>query len=348
MASAFAAVLQKGLCATHEIINQLSEIQSLKERTLDPELLTSFPSLLLTTDMLLINGRRKLTDLRTEPHPKGSFGTCYVSQSAKNVYKHIVLDESDLREVLVEIYIQTVLAHNSVYICKPLRVYRSMDVVRHSRRLAPSTTTTPSLFVEMEYIPYSFSDYMHQLRIANRVGAKLETEDISLLFVYLATVLDILWTKYAFIHGDLHVRNIMFSHYGKIKLIDFGFSSLSHEGRVYNADMTYPPTKSYDILMFLCSFMSEAKYYCTPAAVEWCKSLFNMQDGRNLYTIMETVAEAKGKPVFHMAYYSQLVKYKFLKKVPSHLVDYDEFIRRVSSPPRISVCGRMLRWAFGS
>jgi len=250
---------------------------------------------------------------------KGSNSVIYTNEEANFVFKEIQFNIADpveleqkVREVFLELFIQTVLSTDTNYgnnICKAMMCYRSENTYTISGEF--------NLYIQMEYLPESLNQYM--LRI--KVGDKAQIADMRPLFRTVCTIMKYFQTTYMFSHNDLHINNIMFSENDTLKLIDFGMSSIFYNNIHYAVEPNnifkqpleprelpiYTTSKieqSYDMLIFFASFLS-----CNKTNVygdelySFVRDIFLTESGLNLYTYWEAkLTKEPAIPVFHRMY----------------------------------------------
>jgi hypothetical protein len=242
---------------------------------------------------------------------KGTYGKIYRSDNPLYVYKEIVFDYEDpidiefnVREVFLELFIQTVLANDPLYgrhICKIYTLYRSENSYKLPRPF--------SLFIKMEFLTIHICNHLFQYT------KSLSLQTITPFFVALCTILDGLEKRYKFRHRDLHTYNVMV-HEQEIKLIDCNFSRIEYEGITYSLEQNVivkqtdttvlktvqlqPQYVSHDMLIFLASFLQNcSNNLATDKDRTFLRSLFRTNNGTNLYEYWQK--ETK-RDVFHMFY----------------------------------------------
>jgi len=177
---------------------------------------------------------------------KGGYGIIFGSTTGKNnVYKQFTFKKDDglgllgfedkLRDMYIETFIQTVLASVpdvGQYVCMPKKMYRSATLrgleTDRSARLGYKTPNKIVVYLVMEPLQYTFESLL-----VNKYSRHIDTKWFGPLMFELGYTLSVLKDRYGFNHGDLHANNIMFDATGKLKLIDFGFSCLTINGRVF-------------------------------------------------------------------------------------------------------------------
>lgn len=176
-------------------------------------------------------------------YPKGEFGMVKFNKSRRPfVYKYIDISKSltneiALREFLKEALIQTILQVDPVagpFICKLDTIYYDAD--------------KQALILKMENLDKSASDLFS--KFIKRLYKDPNDMKRILLKIYgpILEILPSLRETYAFVHGDLHSKNIMLKDDVieikgrnlvinedklKPKLIDFGLSKLVFNGKLY-------------------------------------------------------------------------------------------------------------------
>jgi serine/threonine protein kinase len=136
--------------------------------------------------------------------------------------------KSLFREVIVQTLLQRDRTHGQ-HICKLLNVYRS----------------GPSILLQME--PLHMTKYHMLLKLIGEkegeytiVERNRHSEIAKQIIIETFTIVKYFHEKYGFVHWDLHLKNIMNSADGTIKLIDFGLSLViidgAQIGRLYEAN----------------------------------------------------------------------------------------------------------------
>jgi serine/threonine protein kinase len=288
-------------------------------------------------ELVVVSGRSVENSLKAGKIGAGTYGTCFISSDDKRVYKRIVISsenskdkeniiEQKTRGVLVETFIQTILANDDEvgkYICKPNRLYRHSSVKRTNTRSATARGSLGEdimLFIQMEPVKYKFDDYIKKL--VNTHERPLNIKDLAPLFMSLGKTLNILKKRYNYVHVDLHTGNVMVSEDGTLKLIDFGMSCLEYEGKRYR-DVKYDERKkeecfSYDLLIFLCSFLQFNAEDIDIATYYLFKTMLNYTiDGvqYNLYDVFFNKRNSRGEPAFWSAYSWEIQRDSKLKKI---------------------------------
>ena len=227
---------------------------------------------------------------------EGSFGTVFFSATTHIVYKEISIDLVDvkpknkvavtvkfLRQFFTEAWIQTILTleanaeTGTKGVCKLLGIFRGDDV-RHAS-LTPEKCEGPyTFFVVMEKMDDAFAPYL-TLQVG---GGLIPAPFLVSPLCEVAETLTHLRGKYGFAHRDLHAGNIMVSK-GQIKLIDFGNSCITLEGKTYSLpfegleDMYYVTKAdcvSFDMHLLLASILG--KFKLTRHAISFLKWLMGV------------------------------------------------------------------------
>lgn len=368
MERAFGEILGiKDITRVRAIIERLDATQQIRNSSAGLKYVLDFlpqlPSIRIEEHSVFM-GTRKMNVLKRKPLGQGTYGTVYVSKDGTNVYKKIVIkndtDESmeeDLRSVLIELFIQTLLSLDpeiGKHICKPVHLFRSESTVRRSSRLNASNNSEIVLYIQMEPIKYSFRTYLKSIKD----DTHLNWTHIAPLFVELGTVLAKCKDKYGFYHGDLHTGNVMIGADGDIKLIDFGMSCMTYAGRMYRSVLYYDtlatPCESFDLLIFLCDIMENHEDIFDIPTKRMINSLFVNADRKNIYKSFVRYAEYKKNkknknkkdedkkeedPIFWLAYMNKLEeidkKFKGRNLLPAvrtlELTDPRRFVEKVES-----------------
>lgn len=229
---------------------------------------------------------------------KGSYGE--VSLSAKGlIYKEIRLErtnpfnlEMEIREIFLEVFIQTVLNTNMQFdgrIPRVFHIYRSNNTPE--RELV--------LYIVMENVPISLKGYLEtQLKING--ADKLDIVDVVPVFIQLGTLLNDLHAKYGFYHRDLHAGNIMFNAAGTLNIIDYGKSCL-----VIN-DVTYAlehgPCHSYDLLILLIYLLQYNSNFFHNSVLNMFRDLLTSTNNIDFYTYAIELGKRNYVPPFHAVY----------------------------------------------
>jgi len=206
---------------------------------------------------------------------QGAYGTVYKGTKISYSYKSIepkedITSDSNMlenfyRKIFLETWIQTILSSDRKYgdnICKPLHLKRS--------------SSTPGLFIIMEYVPLSCNDFLKE-KIDKNKYKKITLKDTREFFIKLITILDHFKTQYGFFHRDLHIHNIRLTSEYSIKFIDLGMAcitanntndsitvfSMQKKGISFDLakrmDSKNVTCASFDLLMFFTFFY---QHYC--------------------------------------------------------------------------------------
>ena len=153
---------------------------------------------------------------------KGEFGMVKAHKTITNrVFKYMSRNPCILMSMM-EAFIQAVLCTEpglGINICKLFHVYQSLDGV----------------VIEIEELPDTLDSY-----IQNTIKKKGQSETkvmIRGMRKELEDVIRALQDRLQFQHSDLHLKNIMIKD-NHIKLIDFGFSRIIIDGKVYTTNKT--------------------------------------------------------------------------------------------------------------
>ena len=253
--------------------------------------------------------------LKLIQHAKGTYGKIYRADDTNFVYKEIPLRgkdtkdpkdmELEVREVFLEIFIQTILSSDTTFgehICKVFGLFRSED--------------NRKLYVLMEYIPNTFSNQFKQQTFR-------KMKHFLPFLLKLSQIMAYFHETYAFYHRDFHPNNIMFTSDNEIRIIDFGMSCLQFDDVEYSLideNVVKQPdtiTKlvpkisaytcfSYDFLIFLaCFYDTYAKEYCTDELRVFVHSMMVTSYGINLYDLWKEKLQYGSieKPLFYQMYY---------------------------------------------
>jgi len=188
------------------------------------------------------SGRRDFNVLAPQnPDETGSFGVIYRSEDGRRIYKSITIKapehirtiakktqffEEKIRNIFIETFIQTILVCDpdvGSNICRPLQLFRDPKTVS----IAGPLDDTMTFYILMEPIKFTFRQFVDQ-----KHGIQMDW--FAPFLKEFGHILTVLKRKYNYTHRDLHSGNVMMDATGKIKLIDFGYSSLEFRGLHYH------------------------------------------------------------------------------------------------------------------
>lgn len=230
---------------------------------------------------------------------KGSYGE--VSLSAKGlIYKTIRLKkgnpyhlEEDIREIFLEVFIQTVLNTNPQFdgrIPRVFHFYRSKYTFEHEL----------VLYIVMENVPMSLKGYMEkQLKISG--DSKLDIVDVAPIFIQLGLLLKDLHDAFGFYHRDLHAENIMFNGNGALNIIDFGKSCLVVNGVTYALSGS-GPCRSWDLLILLTYLLEFSSQKFHDSVILMFRELLTSTNNIDFYTYALQLGSREYIPAFHTVY----------------------------------------------
>ena len=229
---------------------------------------------------------------------KGSSGE--VSLSAKGlIYKTIRLKkgnpyhlEEDIREIFLEVFIQTVLNTNPQFdgrIPRVFHIYRSKYTFE--RELV--------LYIVMENVPISLTGYMEK-QLKTSGDSKLDIVDVAPMFIQLGLLLKDLHDAFGFYHRDLHAGNIMFNETGALNIIDFGKACLVVNGVTYA--LPGGPCRSWDLLILLTYLLQYNYHLFHTSVLNMFRELLTSTNNIDFYTYALQVGNREYIPAFHTVY----------------------------------------------
>ena len=256
---------------------------------------------------------------------RGSYGVVHRS-IAQFAYKTSnVANKDSFLKILTELFIQTVLASDPVFggnISAPLEFNIITDAVGQLKTL-----------IKMEFVSTTFDKYFHAMR-------DVTYEAIRPFMKYLVEVLKYFNDRYGFLHCDLHTQNIMFA--GKtpdtLKLIDFGFATITVGGAVYSPSKSIKNTS--DLILLCASMLDTYSERLDDGLQSFLTYLFNgtVQKGAGWQFDVEDGAEINGynavyselqfhERLFHKFYYYE--KYGNLSYIDYPYMHYDAILRLI-------------------
>lgn len=229
---------------------------------------------------------------------KGSYGE--VSLSAKGlIYKEIKLRkgnpyhlEEDIREIFLEVFIQTVLNTNAQFDGRIPRVF-------HIYRSNKTPERELVLYIVMENVPMSLKGYMEK-QLKTSGNSKLDIVDIAPVLIQLGTLLKDLHDVYGFYHRDLHAGNIMFNVDGALNIIDFGKACLVINGVTYA--LPGGPCRSWDLLILLIYLIQYSAQMFHSSAILMFRDILTSTNNIDLYTYALQLGSREYIPAFHTVY----------------------------------------------
>jgi serine/threonine protein kinase len=259
---------KRGPSFARSVISRLQEEQTIKNYKVNQSWflddIYNLEAMEFNTDSgkIKVFGRHRNT-IRTQAVGKGTYGTTYISLADNVAYKEIRIPvpegekdvnsyfEKQMRQIYLEVFIQCVCACDAEvgnYICKPIGLYRRNDIEK-----GKPLPLQLVFIVKMETIKTTFSKV-----VTEQLGYPIGFSSLAPYFRQIGQTLDVLSRKYNFRHGDLHCGNLMVSHTGSIKIIDFGMSCLEYNGMRFRKvldDLKSRPCEAYDLLLMLVSFI---------------------------------------------------------------------------------------------
>jgi len=229
---------------------------------------------------------------------KGSYGE--VSLSAKGlIYKEIRLQranpyylEYNLREIFLEVFIQTVLSLDIQFEGRIPRIF-------HLYRSSNTPEREILLYVVMENVPTSLKKYIYK-QLKTKGVFKLNLEDITPIFVQLGSLLNELQTKYEFYHRDLHGGNIMFNENGNLNIIDFGKACLTINGITYSIDKGN--CISWDLLILFTYLLQREYAAFNKDVLDIFRNILTSANGIDFYDYVIGLGYREHVPPFHAVY----------------------------------------------
>lgn len=261
---------------------------------------------------------------------KGSYGVVHKS-AAKYAYKRSsVANKEGLLVVLTELFIQTTLASDPVHginISEPFEFNIIVDAVGAVKTL-----------LKMEFIATTFDKQFN-----NMDGATYES--IRPFFKELVQVLKYFNDTYGFLHCDLHKGNIMFDispggGFSVLKIIDFGFSTIRLDDKIYSAKKGDKNTS--DLLLLFASILGKyvndmddlLKSFMIRLFDGTIKKgyghIFRMEDGDAINGYGNVWSTLRyGQTLFHKFYYYE--KYGNLTYVDYPYMHYSAFLEIIDT-----------------
>ena len=132
----------------------------------------------------------------------------------------------------------------------------------------------------------------------------LSKRQVANIIIQLIDTLSYFYTKYGFVHRDLHQLNVMFDEEGRIKIIDFGLSCLSVKGHLYS--VTNNECASYDLFTYITSLLEYQKSTFSKEAEHALLTTMQTETHESLYTILENEVRGRKLAVFHKCYWDTL------------------------------------------
>jgi len=232
----------------------------------------------------------------------GTYGKVYKGHSNfiyKEMHKKDSKDiESFCRSVFLEAFINIVLQNDPTY---GAHVGRLIKILKHPD-FNDLDNPVHTIYFILEPIKFTLLDYF-QKGIEEIDKRSMERELLIYpVFYSLGAILEHFDRVYGFRHGDLHVGNIMLTPYGKIKLIDFGFSCI----RGYTPTPKQP-CEGYDLLQLIFNM-----YAHSPSKISGIEIMKPIMDtilstprGNNIHTLLYTLytTHTKSKKfTWHLSY----------------------------------------------
>lgn len=177
-----------------------------------------------TTITLVKGPRRKVNNVLAEDKKSGAWAN--VRFGKNYVYKEVrvtAVQRQNLnmyyRDVLCEVLIQVILS------CDPVHSDKVPKIINIFKR----TPESESIWIQMEKMEQTFLDFITAPPPAQRPTFEI----LRSYFTDLCNTLEYLQTTYKFNHRDMKPDNLMIKE-GKIKLIDFGYSIITFNGKNYS------------------------------------------------------------------------------------------------------------------
>jgi hypothetical protein len=261
---------------------------------------------------------------------QGSYGVVHKSAATYAYKSSSVSNKEDFLKILTELFIQTTLASDPVHginISAPIEFNIIVSAVGAVKTL-----------LKMEFIGTTFDGHFDSMD-------GVTYESMRPFLKELAQILKHFNDTYGFLHCDLHKGNIMFDvspggGFSVLKLIDFGFSTIRLDDKIYSASKT--PKNTSDLLLLFASILG--KY--TNTMDDLLKAfmirlfdgtikkgyghLFRMEDGAAINGYGNVLSTLRsGQTLFHKFYYYE--KYGNLTYVDYPYMHYSAFLELIDT-----------------